>query len=65
MDRDYFQWGAMGEVMEKIRIRTRRERLKSAPYLRLKSSKRDPLGLITIHSVAKYEKTRRGTLLRH
>ena len=27
--------------------------------------KRDPLGFINIHSVAKYQKTRRGTLLRH
>ena len=30
-----------------------------------KNEKGDPLGFINIHSVAKYQKTRRGTLLRH
>ena len=68
--------------------KTRPERLKSAPYLRLKKRKTffleklkffsfkkrrivpknvkgDPSGFINIHSVAKYQKTRRGTLWGH
>ena len=38
---------------------------KAHSFSRKKCKRRDPLGFISIHSVAKYEKTRRGTLFRH
>ena len=81
------------QKIRRCKLKTRRARLKSALYLRLKKRKRlffekkleifeffffqkpshsaeksergDPLGFINIYSVAKYEKTRRGSLLRH